>query len=91
MSLTIGLDAMGGDAAPEIVVDGAARALASHSDLAFLMFGDLARVEPLLGRHERLRAVTTLRHTPDAVAGDAKPSIALRQGRNPACAWRSTR
>ena len=73
---------MGGDAAPGIVVDGAARALEGQPDLAFLMFGDEARVAPLLGQHERLRSVTMLRHTPDAVAGDAKPSTALRQGRN---------
>ena len=73
---------MGGDAAPGIVVDGAARALEGQPDLAFLMFGDEARVAPLLGQHERLRSVTMLRHTPDAVAGDARPSTALRQGRN---------
>jgi phosphate acyltransferase len=82
MSLTIGLDAMGGDAAPGIVVAGAARALECQPDLAFLLFGDLPQVEPLLGQHERLRTRTTLRHTPDSVAGDAKPSTALRQGRN---------
>ncbi len=82
MSLTIGLDAMGGDAAPGIVINGAMLALDGDPDLRFLLFGDTAKLEPLLAGHDRLRGRLELRHTPDAVAGDAKPSLALRQGRN---------
>ena len=82
MSLTIGLDAMGGDAAPGIVIAGAAMALERDPDLHLLLFGDAARLEPLLAGQERLRSRSELRHTPDSVAGDAKPSLALRQGRN---------
>ena len=82
MSLTIGLDAMGGDAAPGIVVAGASLALQHDLDLHFLLVGDAPRLQPLLARYDELRARTEVRHTPDAVAGDAKPSVALRQGRN---------
>ena len=82
MSLTIGLDAMGGDAAPGIVVAGASLALDREPDLRFLLFGDVARMKPLLADQERLRGRIGLRNTPDVVAGDAKPSLALRQGRN---------
>ena len=82
MTLTIGLDAMGGDAAPGIVVDGAVRALEQDPELRFLLFGDSSRLDPLLAPHGQLREQTRVVHTPEAVAGDAKPSHALRQGRN---------
>jgi glycerol-3-phosphate acyltransferase PlsX len=82
MSLTIALDGMGGDAAPGIVVDGAALALQHQPDLAFVLFGDAAKLEPLLAAQPAFAARCALRHTPDFVAGDAKPSLALRQGRN---------
>ena len=82
MSLTIGLDAMGGDAAPGIVVSGALLALEQDPDLRFILVGDTARLEPLLASQDRLRSRIEVRHTPDSVAGDAKPSHALRQGRN---------
>ena len=82
MSLTIALDGMGGDAAPGIVVEGAARALETQPDLAFVLFGDREMLEPLLAARPRLGERASLRHTPDAVAGDAKPGLALRQHRN---------
>lgn len=82
MSLTIALDGMGGDHAPDIVVNGAALALERQPDLTFLLFGDTARLEPLVGARPALRERIRLQHTPDFVAGDAKPSLALRQGRN---------
>ncbi|HFD16687.1 MAG TPA: phosphate acyltransferase PlsX [Rhodospirillales bacterium] len=81
MTLVIALDAMGGDSAPGIVIDGAAKALRQTPGLRFLLFGDEARVAPLLGRHPDLAAASELRHTEAAVAADAKPSQALRQGR----------
>ncbi|GBD43209.1 Phosphate acyltransferase [bacterium HR40] len=81
MGMTIALDAMGGDRAPGIVVDGAALALRERPDLRFLLIGDRARIEPLLVRHRRLSAAVELVHTSEAVAADAKPSLALRQGR----------
>lgn len=80
--LVIALDGMGGDQAPGIVVDGAALAHAAQADLRFRLFGDAAKLEPLLAVKPGLRGVTELVHTPDYVASDAKPSLALRQGRN---------
>ncbi len=82
MSLNIALDAMGGDAAPAIVVEGAALALQQHPDLIFSLFGDEQQLQPLLAAQPLLQQRSTVFHTPDSVAGDAKPSLALRQGRN---------
>ncbi|GAB4230980.1 MAG: phosphate acyltransferase PlsX [Kiloniellaceae bacterium] len=80
-ALTIALDAMGGDAAPKMVVRGAAIALERFPEVRFLMFGREREVAPLLKSKERLQEVTTLRHTDDVVSSDAKPSVALRAGR----------
>ncbi len=80
--ITIALDAMGGDAAPRIVVAGANIARERLPQVEFLMFGRASEVEPLLDKMERLKAVTTLVHTDDIVRGDERPSIALRSGRN---------
>lgn len=79
--LTIALDAMGGDNAPEIVIDGAARARERFPNVRFLLFGDQSRIEPLLDAHAKLRDVVTVIHTEDYVSSEEKPSIALRQGR----------
>jgi glycerol-3-phosphate acyltransferase PlsX len=80
MSLTIALDAMGGDHAPEIVVAGADLARERYPDLHFQLHGERERIEPLLGRRKKLAAVATLEHTPDFVESDAKPSQVLRRG-----------
>jgi glycerol-3-phosphate acyltransferase PlsX len=79
--LTIALDAMGGDHAPDMAVAGADIARERHPDIRYLVFGDAARVEPLIARRPALKAIVELVHTADAVAADAKPSIALRAGR----------
>ncbi|MFD1627578.1 phosphate acyltransferase PlsX [Azospirillum griseum] len=79
--LTIALDAMGGDLGPDMVIAGADIARERHPDVAFLLFGDSQRIEPLLAQRPALKAVAEIRHTPDAVAGDAKPAVALRAGR----------
>lgn len=81
MTLTIALDAMGGDDAPEVVVRGADRARQQRGDLAFSIYGDEARVGPLLAKRSELGAVSRFVHTDSHVAADAKPSQALRQGR----------
>ena len=82
MALTIALDGMGGDRAPEIVVGGAKLALARGADLSFVLFGDEARMRPLLAAEPELARVTVLHHTSEFVANDTRPSVALRQGRN---------
>jgi glycerol-3-phosphate acyltransferase PlsX len=79
--IRIALDAMGGDRAPGIVLRGADIALQRYPDAHFLIFGDAARITPLLAGLPRLRQAATLHHTDDVVLDDAKPSVALRSGR----------
>lgn len=70
---------MGGDAAPDMVVEGVRLAHVRLPHVRYLLFGDAARIEPLLG--DDLKGVVTIRHTPDCVSNDAKPSQVLRTGR----------
>jgi glycerol-3-phosphate acyltransferase PlsX len=77
----IALDAMGGDHAPMIVVEGAAITRAKYPDIRFMFFGDEAKIAPLLNRHRLLQACSEIRHTSDVVGSDMRPSLALRQGR----------
>lgn len=79
--ITIALDAMGGDRAPSMVVRGAEIALQRHPQLQFLLFGAEDEVRPLLKRSPHLGPAVTLHHTSEVVADDARPSLALRSGR----------
>jgi len=79
--ITIALDAMGGDGAPAIVLKGAEIALQRHPGVRYLLFGAEEEVRPLLTRLPSLREAATLFHTSEIVATDARPSLALRTGR----------
>src|ERR1043166_3426795 len=81
------LDAMGGDHGPSVVVPGAAVALTQHPDASFILFGDQAKIEPLLAAHPRLKDACRLVHTDVAVRMDDKPSQALRNGRWKSSMW----
>ena len=75
---TLAVDAMGGDNAPDIVVAGLDIAAERHPAARFLLIGDEAKLAPLLARYPRARATCTLRHTVEKIAGDLKPTAALR-------------
>lgn len=80
-TLTIALDAMGGDRAPGMVLAGAEIARKRHPEVSFVLFGDSEQIERRLKKLPRLQAVSTVRHTDDVVTGDMKASVAMRQGR----------
>ena len=82
--LVISVDAMGGDAAPEIVINGIEYFL-THSgkgrEASFLIHGDEAQIAPLLAKTPRTRERSEVRHTESMIAMDAKPSFAMRRGK----------
>lgn len=88
-SLTVSIDAMGGDHGPSVVLDGAALALERNPNLRFLLFGDQEQVRPLLERLPPLRDVAKLRHAEVSIAMDEKPSQALRHGRGKSGMWQA--
>ena len=89
MTVTAALDVMGGDKGPLVVVPGAALVAAQVPDVRFLLFGDSARIGPLLAEHPRLASVAQVEHCDVAVGMDDKPSQALRRGRNTSSMWRA--
>ena len=80
--LVLSLDAMGGDHAPGIVVDGAAAFLKGRRRKVRLLFhGDEVQLRPLIAAHPELAAIADIRHTDSEVDMSAKPSEAVRRSR----------
>jgi len=74
----LAVDAMGGDLAPEAILDGLELAAERHPEARFLVVGDEARVSGLLATRRRAAKACSLRHAPETIAGDLKPTAALR-------------
>lgn len=81
-TITIAVDAMGGDRAPEVVVDGLERYRHPDLDVRFLLFGRETEVAALVRRQKKLQSRVDVRDATDVVAGNTRPSVALRSGRN---------
>ena len=80
MPTRIAVDAMGGDHAPEVVVEGAALALASKDrDLALLLTGPQERISPLVQQlSEADRARITVVDAPQVIEMDESPATAIK-------------
>ena len=82
MTLTIALDAMGGDHAPQVVIAGADMARERFPDLRFLLYGDERLLRELVSARAQLAGRCEIEHTPERVDPDARPAQVLRQGRS---------
>jgi glycerol-3-phosphate acyltransferase PlsX len=69
---------MGGDHAPGSIISGLDIAVTRHPDAKFLIFGDEAKVAPLIAATKRLKSHCEFRHAGDSISGDMKPTVALR-------------
>lgn len=78
--MIIALDAMGGDRAPLINVEGALMA-AKELDATIALVGDKDILEPLLKEHkkEALKGSVVVVHAPEVVAMSESPALALRK------------
>jgi len=81
-TFSLAIDAMGGDNAPDVVLDGLDLAAERHPQARFLLVGDEARIGGMLARRPRAAKVCMIRHAPDVISSEMKPTAALRQGRN---------
>jgi glycerol-3-phosphate acyltransferase PlsX len=79
--VVLALDGMGGDRAPDVVVDGADIARERHPGTTFLLFGDPARLKPLVDRRKGLAQVLEIVPAEEVVTADDKPSVAVRRRR----------
>jgi phosphate acyltransferase len=86
--LTVSVDAMGGDAGPGIVITALVRVAQRHPEVKFLLAGDETILNGLVARHPRLKERVQIRHAPDRVAMEDKPSHVLRRGRETSM-WRA--
>lgn len=77
-SRKLAVDAMGGDHAPDAIIAGLNIAAERQPKISFLIFGDEARLTPLLAKAKCLAGRYELRHCSDVVTGDMKPTVALR-------------
>ena len=75
---SLAIDAMGGDQAPLIVVDGIALAAERHPGARFLLIGDEAQLRPLIASRSAVAKSCTVRHAETVVGPDMKPTAALR-------------
>jgi phosphate acyltransferase len=75
---TLAVDAMGGDRAPDMVVHGLEYAAERHPSARFLLIGDESVLNLLLAKYKRAKAACTVRHAPDVITNDMKPTAALR-------------
>ena len=71
--IKISLDAMGGDHAPEIVVEGATEAKTRYPDIDFIFFGDKKVLLPLIDSKHNLFE-SEIVHTMEFIKPNDKPS-----------------
>jgi phosphate acyltransferase len=79
--LVLSIDGMGGDHAPDIVVEGVEIIARSHPGVSFLIHGDPEKLAALLARYPAAKAASRVEPAERAIGMEVKPSQALRQGR----------
>ena len=72
---------MGGDHAPEIVVEGASEAKIRYPDIEFIFFGNKKTLEPLINGKNNLFGSEII-HTAETIKSNDKPSYVIRRGAN---------
>lgn len=80
-NITLSIDAMGGDKAPDMVVEGMDMALKDLPGTKFILFGRAPQLAPLLEKFPTLSANVDLRNAEDVISNEEKPGVALRSGR----------
>lgn len=78
MSIILSVDAMGGDKAPGMVIQGLVDALKRYPSLHFLLHGDQEIISPLLAQEKTLTNKVTLIPCEEVITPDTKPSAAVR-------------
>jgi glycerol-3-phosphate acyltransferase PlsX len=79
--VVLALDGMGGDHAPDVVVNGADIARERYPDTSYLLFGAPEKLKPLVDKRKGLAQAVEIVPAADAVSAEDKPSFALRRRR----------
>ncbi|WP_125761098.1 phosphate acyltransferase PlsX [Companilactobacillus hulinensis] len=76
--MKIAVDAMGGDNAPQVVVEGIEKARDEWTDLEFVLYGDQSKIKKYLKNSDRIEIV----HTDEEILGTDEPVKAIRSKKN---------
>ncbi len=76
----IAIDAMGGDTGVAVMLAGAALARNQWPTLEFVLVGNEGAIRAELSKHASLVSATIV-HAPDVIAGDERPTQAIRRAR----------
>lgn len=80
-TLVISIDAMGGDNAPQSVIEGVSRVAAKDPSVFFFLFGNEEQIKNLADQYHLPDTRYKIHPTTDVIKGDTKPSVAVRSGR----------
>ena len=75
--MRIAVDAMGGDHAPQAIVEGILMAEKEFSDVEFLLYGDEKQINPLLGDKVNQANIKVI-HTDEKITSHDEPVRAIR-------------
>ncbi len=73
--MRLAIDAMGGDHAPQAVIEGTLKALERMTDLEVTLVGDEEKIKPLINSHPRI----SILHTTERIMPTDSPVKAVRQ------------
>lgn len=76
--MRIAVDAMGGDNAPKVIIDGVERARDTYDDLEFVLYGKEAEIKKYLKNDNNIKIV----HTDEEILGTDEPVKAVRSKKN---------
>lgn len=78
--MKIALDAMGGDHAPQVTVEGAIETLKEHPDIEIILVGDSEKIKTELQSLKRFpEDRLSIKHASEIISMDESPSYALRR------------
>ncbi len=79
VSVTLSIDAMGGDRGPAAIVAGMSRSASKNPHLSFIVHGPGDELERLIAKKRHLKDRVEIRDVPGVVTMDEKPSQAMRR------------
>lgn len=80
--MQIAVDAMGGDRAPQVIVEGAVQAAREKKAREIILVGDQAQIEKELAAHDIQGLPITIHHASEVIEMGESPVLALRKKKN---------
>lgn len=78
MPVKLAVDAMGGDHAPHMVIEGVVAAARRYPNVHFLLFGKEDQIKPLVDSQSAMANRYDIIHCDEVITSDMKPSQAIR-------------